>query len=356
MDKHNASYHLHNPEEKDAHAPNTTVNHKHSHHSHIDFQSLQSKSINLLKFVIFLTFGFALVEAIGGYMFNSLALMSDAAHMFTDSSSLFIALIMAYVGRMPADHNHSYGHGRAEVLGALFNSLFMLFVIGYIFYAAIGKFQNPSDVQAIPMLIIASLGLLVNVLVFFILQKDNHNMNIKAALIHVIGDLLGSAAAIGSAIVIYFTGWNIVDPILSVIVCLILIPSTYMLLKKTIHILLEGVPEEINFYEVGKKLESIPQVTAVHDLHIWTLDSKNLALSAHITLNTLDDWQNVLTACEKMLDKDFNIIHTTLQPELINTHKHSKGFIEHRHHSKQSSNEHNHNHENNHTHEDNHKH
>ncbi len=324
--RHSEKYHLHHTDEQNAHAPNTNTNH--NHRNHLDYDSLQGKSINILKIVIFITFGFALIEAVSGYLFNSLALMSDAAHMFTDSSSLLIALVMAYISRMPADYNHSYGHGRAEVLGALFNSLFMVAVIGAIFYAAIGKFQNQSDVQAIPMLIVASIGLLINVVVFFILQKDSNNMNIKAAVIHVMGDLLGSLAAIVSAIVIYFTGWNIVDPILSVVICIILIPSTYLLLKRSMHILLEGVPENIDFYAVGKKLEGIKGVKAVHDLHIWTLDSKNLALSAHITINNLSSWQDVLSECEAMLYKEFEIIHTTLQPEEENTHNHNGKLVE----------------------------
>lgn len=324
--RHSEKYHLHHPDEQNAHAPNTNTNH--NHRNHLDYESLQGKSIATLKIVIFITFGFALIEAISGYLFNSLALMSDAAHMFTDSSSLLIALVMAYISRIPADYNHSYGHGRAEVLGALFNSLFMVAVIGAIFYAAIGKFQNQSDVQAIPMLIVASIGLLINVVVFFILQKDSNNMNIKAAVIHVMGDLLGSLAAIISAIVIYFTGWNIVDPILSVVICIILIPSTYLLLKRSMHILLEGVPENIDFYAVGKKLEEIKGVKAVHDLHIWTLDSKNLALSAHITIENLSSWQDVLNECEAMLYKEFEIIHTTLQPEEENTHNHNGELVE----------------------------
>ncbi len=324
--RHSEKYHLQHPDEKNAHAPNTNTNH--SHRSHLDYDNLQGKSINILKIVIFITFGFAFIEAVSGYLFNSLALMSDAAHMFTDSSSLLIALVMAYISRMPADYNHSYGHGRAEVLGAFFNSLFMVGVIGAIFYAAIGKFQNQSDVQALPMLIVASIGLIINIVVFFILQKDSNNMNIKAAVIHVMGDLLGSVAAIGSAIIIYFTGWNIVDPILSVLICIILIPSTYLLLKRSMHILLEGVPENIDFYAVGKKLEETKGVKAVHDLHIWTLDSKNLALSAHITIENLSSWQDVLNECEAMLYKDFEIIHTTLQPEEENTHKHNGKLVE----------------------------
>lgn len=326
--KNNEKYHLHHPNEKDAHSPNTNGNHHNHNHGHIDYENLQSKSINILKFVIILTFGFALIEAMGGYLFNSLALISDAAHMFTDSSSLLIALVMAYISRIPADYNHSYGHGRAEVLGALFNSLFMIAVIGGIFYAAIQKFQNPNEVQAIPMLIVASIGLIINIGVFFILQKDNHNINIKAAIIHVLGDLLGSVAAIASAIIIYFTKWNIVDPILSVLVCLILIPSTYILLKRSMHILLEGVPEGVDFYSVGKKLENTPQVKAVHDLHIWTLDSKNLALSAHIIVEDINRWDETLNACEKMLYHDFGIVHTTLQPESIDTHNHVNNILE----------------------------
>lgn len=143
MKNREQSFHLHHPNEKNAHSPNTATNH--NHHSHVDYSELQNKSIGILKIVIFLTFGFAIIEAISGQLFNSLALISDAAHMFTDSSSLLIALIMTYVNKIPADHNHSYCHGRAEVLGALFNGLFMVGVIVYIFYASINKFYERDD-------------------------------------------------------------------------------------------------------------------------------------------------------------------------------------------------------------------
>lgn len=309
-------YHQHHEGDVDAHSPSNVSNHhlnKDGHH-HAD---LHNKSIGLLKIVICLTFGFAIIEAFGGYFLNSLALMSDAAHMFTDSSSLLIALVMAYFAKIPADHNHSYGHGRAEVIGALFNSIFMFIVIGFIAWESIDRFQNPLNVQAGQMIIIASIGLIINIAVFLILSKDDNNMNIKAALLHVIGDLLGSIAAIVAGVVIYFTGWNIVDPILSLLIAVILIPSTFSLIKKSIHVLAEGVPHELDFYDVGKSLSNIPEFNNVHDLHIWTIDSKNFALSAHISLTDMSKWSKGLETAQKVLLEKHNILHVTLQPELV---------------------------------------
>lgn len=309
-----SKYHLHTPSQEYAHSVDNVGNNH--HHNHLDYKKLQEGSITILGIVIFLTLGFSIIEFIAGYYFNSLALISDGAHMLTDSSSLLIALVMAYLAKLPADHNHSYGHGRSEVLGALLNSVFMIGVIIYIFIEAVDRFNNPVEVKALQMTIVAGLGLLVNVGVFLVLSKDNHNMNIKAALIHVIGDLLGSVAAISAGLIIYFTGWNIVDPVLSVLVGVILIPSTVRLIKKSVHILSEGVPEEISFNDVGKSLEQIENVSYVHDLHIWTIDSKNFALTAHLTVKNLENWPKVLDESEKMLFAKYNIIHVTLQPEL----------------------------------------
>lgn len=315
--KNHQYYHQHHSGDVDAHSPSNVSNHSHHQndgHYHAD---LHNKSIGLLKIVIILTFGFAIIEALGGYFFKSLALMSDAAHMFTDSSSLLLALIMAYFAKIPADHNHSYGHGRAEVIGALFNSLFMFIVIGFITWEAIDRFKNPLEVQAGQMMIIASIGLLINIGVFYTLSRNNDNMNIKAAMLHVIGDLLGSVAAILAGLVIYFTGWNLIDPILSMLIAIILIPSTFSLMKRSLHILAEGVPNELDFYAVGQTLSDIPEFKNVHDLHIWTIDSKHFALTAHISLENLNQWEKGLESAQKILLEKYNIVHVTLQPEIL---------------------------------------
>lgn len=318
MSKKHQRYHQHHSGDVDAHSPSNVSNHSHHQYDGHYHTDLHNKSIGLLKVVIFLTFGFAIIEALGGYFFKSLALMSDAAHMFTDSSSLLLALIMAYFAKIPADHNHSYGHGRAEVIGALFNSIFMFIVIGVIAWEAIDRFKNPLEVEAAQMMIIASIGLIINIGVFYTLSKDNDNMNIKAALLHVIGDLLGSVAAIVAGAVIYFTGWNLIDPILSMLIAIILIPSTFSLMKRSLHILAEGVPHELDFYAVGQTLSEIPEFQNVHDLHIWTIDSKNFALTAHVSLNDLNQWEKGLASAQKILLDKYNILHVTLQPEIFN--------------------------------------
>lgn len=308
------AYHSHQPGESYAHSIDNVVNHEHHHHS--DYRSMHEGSINILKVVIFLTLIFSIIEFIGGYLFNSLALFSDAAHMLTDSISLFIALLMAFLAKKPADQYHSYGYGRSEVIGALFNSFFMFGVIIYIFIEAVARFKNPVEVKAFQMMMIAIIGLFVNILVFYMLKKDSNNVNIKAALLHVIGDLLGSVAAIVAGVIIYFTGLNIADPILSVLVAFILIPSAVRLMKNSIHILSGGVPQSIDFYDVGKSLENIKNVENIHDLHIWTIDSKNFALTCHVNLSNMNHWNQILFDSQKMLYSKYNIVHITLQPEL----------------------------------------
>lgn len=284
----------------------------HAHH-HVGHDSEQGK----LLAAVTVTFIFALVEAGTGWWSGSLALLSDAGHMFTDSSALGLAAFAAWLARRPPSARHSYGLVRAEVLAALFNSVLMLALITYIVAEALTRFRHPQPVAGGVVMLVATLGLILNLLVGWILSQGTHSLNSRAALLHVMGDALGSVAAIVAGAVIYFTGWMPIDPILSIVVSMLILFSAYNLLREALHVLMEGVPAHIDLNRVGQDLAAIEGVLRVHDLHVWTLSSGTIALSAHLEIQTLSDWPNILTRARERMAAAHNIRHTTLQPEAL---------------------------------------
>ncbi len=283
--------------------------HHHNHHA--------PSSAKVLYIALALTFGFAIVEFIGGWIANSLALMGDSGHMVTDAGALLIAAIASWLSKKPPTLTHSYGLLRIEVVAALVNGLFMLVIVFALVSLSIERFQNPESVDGDSVMIIAAIGLLINIVVAFVLSRGEENINTKAALLHVMADLLGSIAALATGIIIYFTNWVIVDPILTLCICLLILFSTFHLLKEVLQIIMEAVPSHISLNEVGIKIASIKNIVSVHDLHIWTLSSGKVALSAHVVVKDLGHWQNAFDECSLMLDESFQIEHVTLQPELI---------------------------------------
>ena len=312
-----SSYYLHHHNDDHSHDDDHGSNHsQHNHHEH-NLNEIRSSRVSSFKIIMFITALFAGVEFIGGYLTNSLALVSDAFHMITDSSAIFLALIMSHISTKPADHNHSYGHGRADILGAFINSLFMLGIIGFLIYESIDKFIHPNQVNSLPMIVIATLGLLVNVIAAKILHGHQTNLNSRAAFLHVLGDLLSSVATIFAGIIIYYTQWNFLDPLLSLLIALILIPSTVKIIKDSIHILMEGVPHNIHYDTVGKEISSLHNIYSVHDLHIWTINSEHISLSAHIVVKNIEKWDDTLINIQKLLSDKYKIHHVTLQPEIL---------------------------------------
>lgn len=310
-------YHLHNNSDLHSHDEEHSANHEHHKNVILNFSEIRRKRTSSFKIIMALTAIFAIIEFAGGYLTHSLALVSDAFHMITDSSAIFMALIMSHISTKPADNNHSYGHGRADILGAFINSIFMLGIIVFLIYESIHKFFNPNDVNSLPMIIIAIIGLIINVISAKILHAHQDNLNSKAAFLHVMGDLLSSVATIFAGILIYYTKWNFLDPLLSLVIAVILIPSTFNIIKQSTHILMEGVPKTVNFNEVGNTISALPGVVSIHDLHIWVMNSDHTSLSAHIIiLNTLD-WETVLHSIQNLLSEKYNIHHVTLQPELF---------------------------------------
>lgn len=272
-------------------------------------------SRRVLLVAVALTLGYAVVEVIGGFLSNSLALLSDAGHMVTDSASLFFALLANYLAGRPASGRYSFGFAKLEVLAALLNAIAMFAVVIWIVVEAIERFSNPQPVNGSSVFIVATLGLMVNIAVAWTLSRDQASLNTRAALLHVMGDLLGSIAAITAGIVIYFGGPYLIDPILSIFVSTLILHSSWGVLKTSVHLLLDGVPENIPYQEVGSLLEQIPGVYAVHDLHIWDMTANEAALSAHVMLDHMNEWPAVLDRARDLLETKYGISHITLQPE-----------------------------------------
>lgn len=296
----------------------TTHSHDHDHHHGHDHGlggHHHHGSGRALIFSLCFTLAFAIVEMFGGSIAGSLALLSDAGHMFTDSSSLAIGALAAWLARRPASKSHSFGLQRAEVLGALVNAVLMIGVVVAIAISAIQRFFNPEPVAGGTVMIIAGLGLLVNIIVGFILLRGEQTMNVRGALLHVLGDLLGSVAALIAGFVILFTGWMPIDPILSLLVCALILISALPLLREVLRVLMEGVPKGVDAAGVGRALAAVEGVRAVHDLHIWSLSSNQSALAAHVEIARLTDWKIILPRLQRLLAERFGISHTTLQPE-----------------------------------------
>lgn len=268
---------------------------------------------------LFFTLGFAVIEVIAGFWSGSLALLSDAGHMVTDSTALGLAALAAWLASKPPSNRHTYGLVRLEILAALFNSLLMLGLIAFIVIEAIDRLADPQPVMGGTVMLVAFIGLLVNLAVAWLLHHGGDGLNTRAAFLHVLGDLLGSLAALVAGAVIWATGYMPIDPILSLVVSGLILVSAWRLLAESVHVLMEAVPAHVSLENVALDLGDIPGVRRVHDLHVWTLSSGQIALSAHLELDSFDDWDRVLQASRARLDQGHGIRHVTLQAELGHT-------------------------------------
>ena len=294
------------------------MGHDHSHdhgHSHAGHSHGAHAPIKVLIIAIVLIFLFAIVEALVGWWAHSLALIGDSGHMGADALALAIAAFATWLANKPPSHKHSYGLGRAEIVAAWVSSLLMLIISIAVIVEAINRIHQPAPIKGMPVIIVAFIGLLVNLLVAWILARGERTLNIRAALLHVLGDILGSFAALLSGTVIYFTKWYPIDPILSIFIGLLIAISSLRLLKESLLVLMEGVPTHISIHRVSRSLSEINGVNAIHDLHVWTLSSGVTALSCHVIIDNLVDWPKVLMAIQSTLKEQFNIDHITLQPE-----------------------------------------
>ncbi|MGJ8668937.1 MAG: cation diffusion facilitator family transporter [Oceanococcus sp.] len=274
-------------------------------------------SRNTLLIALLITGGFAGVELAGGWLANSLALMGDAGHMATDALALGLGAIAATVSRVGASRRYSYGLRRAEVLGALINVLFMYGVIAVIAIEAVERLQNPQPVGGLAVMVIAAIGLLINLLVLRILHGGHQSLNTRGAMLHVIGDLLGSVGALAAGLIVWLTDWTPIDPILSLAICGLIFVSSTRLLLESVHVVMEGVPPELSPEDIRLRMEqSDPAIQEVHHLHIWAVSSDLYALSAHVVLSASDDWTRVFPLIHEKLKAEFGIEHATLQPEM----------------------------------------
>ncbi len=266
---------------------------------------------------LLLTAGFMVAEILGGIAAGSLALLADAGHMLTDAASLTLAWLAFRIGRRPQDTRRTYGYHRFQVLAAFVNGVTLIAVVGWIAIEAARRLLAPAPVAGGLMLVIAGLGLLVNIAAFAILHGgDRDNLNIRGAALHVIGDLLGSVAAIAAGAVIYATDWTPIDPLLSLLVALLILRSAWLLVKKSAHILLEGTPDWLDVEALKTDLvAAIPAVQDVHHVHAWMLTSERPLLTMHARIRDDADPQEVLRSIRQLLERDYGIGHATIQIE-----------------------------------------
>ena len=261
---------------------------------------------------------FLVVEVVGGLVTNSLALLADAGHMATDVAALALALFAAWLAGRPATPQHSFGLYRTEVLAAVVNGAGLIVIALLIFWEAARRFTAPPTVDSGPMLVVAVAGLVANAASAWVLSRGGgheHNLNIRGAFLHVVGDLLGSVGAIVAALIMLATGWYLADPILSAGIGLLILWSAARLLRDSLDVLLEATPRHIDAEEVRAAMMGVDGVMNVHDLHIWTVTSGFVSLSAHVEVDEQQDWHAILLDLSALLRERFGIAHVTLQPE-----------------------------------------
>ena len=293
--------------------------HAHSHaHGHVHMEMEMSAdataTTRALGIALVLTTTFAAVEAVGGWLAGSLALISDAGHMVTDAAAFVVALIAAHVARRPPSQRASYGYARAEVLAAFVNALAMLALVVWIAVEAARRLFEPVPVAGPVVMVVAAAGMAINVAVAWMLARAGGGINARGALLHVFGDLLGSVAALTAGAVVYATGWTPIDPILSIAVAMLILRSTLDLLRRSTGVLMEHVPAHLSYDAIGRAIAALPGVTGVHDLHVWHMSAERVALSAHVVLADGSQWPRALAEAQRMLAQDFGIDHVTLQP------------------------------------------
>lgn len=292
----------------------------HDHHTHEDGHgghdhTRGAKPAALAK-ALALTGGFLVVEVVGGILTGSLALLSDAAHMFTDTAALAIALAAVKIAERPADAQRTFGYQRFEIIAAAFNAALLLIVAIYILFEAYRRLIEPPQVLSLGMLVVATIGLGVNLVAMNILSggKDT-DVNMRGAYLEVWSDMLGSVGVLVAAVVLWLTGWNWVDTLVAVGIGLWVLPRAWSLLKETINVLLEGVPRGLDIDRIGKEMRAADGVADLHDLHVWALTSDQPSLSAHLVVSGGADPEAVRNAVVAMLARQFGIRHVTLQTE-----------------------------------------
>ncbi len=308
--RHHAHGHSHPGETHGEGDTNRPHGHGHDHdHSHA--------SGTVLGVALALTLAFMAVEFAGGLIADSLALLADAGHMLTDAAALAIAWAAVRIAMRPADLRRTFGYQRLRVLATFINGCALLFITAWIAIEAVQRFFHPAPVDGSIILWIGSAGLVVNLIVFALLRRgDSHDMNVAAATLHVVSDLLGSVAAIVAAIVILYTGWTPIDPLLSLIVCLLIVRSAWSLIRRSTHILMEGTPEGLDVAELRQTLElRVPAIRDVHHIHSWLVGPQEKLLTMHASVTAEANHAVVLREAKAVLAERYGITHATIQIE-----------------------------------------
>ena len=281
-----------------------------------------------LKWALAISVLYFFAELIAGFMTNSLALLSDAGHMLSDVGAMALSLFAFRFARRPATHESTYGFHRAEILAALFNGLALWLIVGIIFSAAYSRFLNPPEVESFGMMIVAIAGLFVNIAAAAILHGGHHhNLNLRGAFLHVVSDAIGSVGAILAGFIMLTTGWYLADPLIGVFIGVLILVSSWSLVRDCLSVLMQAVPKGIRLEEVRRTIEAVEGVSKVHDLHIWAVTSDIFTLSAHAVVESGGDFHEVLNGIEDTLKERYNIEHTTIQLEIENREeKEFKGF------------------------------
>jgi cobalt-zinc-cadmium efflux system protein len=291
------------------------------HHGHDHTADVREGNRRALAAVLALTASFTVVEIIGGILTGSLALLADAGHMLSDNLSLGVALFAAWLARRPATPERSFGYRRAEILAALANGVTLVAISIWVFAEAYARLSEPTEVLGGPMLVVATLGLLVNAAGAAILYRSGgESLNVEGALRHVLADALGSVGAMAAAAVIILTGWRYADPLISVAIALLILGSSWTLLRDSTNILLEATPRGLDAGEVGRRMAAAEGIGEVHDLHIWTITSGFPALSAHVLVGSREDCHARRRELEELLTHEYGISHTTLQVDHVGDH------------------------------------
>ncbi|MDJ0905282.1 MAG: cation diffusion facilitator family transporter [Woeseiaceae bacterium] len=288
-------------------------------HSH------DSSNMRRVIIALVLTGTFMIVEVIGGLLSGSLALLADAGHMLTDTMALALAAVAFKVSKRPADARLTYGYQRFQILAAFVNGLSLLLIVGWILYEAIQRFIAPQAVMGPLMLTVAAAGLVINIIAFVVLHGgDRENLNIRGAALHVAGDLLGSVAAIVAAVIIIYTGWMQIDPILSIAVAILILKSAWALVKRSAHVLLEGAPEWLDVEAMQQHLvERVPEVVSIHHVHVWGMTPQDLMLTMHVCIDSEPgNPTDVIRQVKERLREEYGIGHSTIEIETVDCADH----------------------------------
>lgn len=293
----------------------------HRHHGsagHDQYHALRSAGKRSLVVAFILISGFMIAEVIGGIMSGSLALLADAGHMLTDAASIALALTAMHFAGRPHSVRRTFGYHRLEILAALVNALALWLIVAWVLFEAYDRFTSVTEVKGGLMMSIGVIGLCVNLVAAWVLRRSSeHNINVEGAFLHVIADLLGSIGVVISGSLIWAFGWTLADPIASVIIAVLILVSSWQLMKKVVHVLLEGTPEHIDVYQLCSKLEAVEGVTLVHDIHVWTISAGNEALTAHVLIDPdySGDVEDLRLRLRDIVYNEFGIGHITLQVE-----------------------------------------